>query len=245
MTASTFLLAFALTAVIGGAATAWLWLIQRPRAEREEGLKLLAAMRWREFSRLVVNGLTSRGFQPEAAEDAAERGQDSVIHLKREGREWLLACKQGLNYRVTPAVVGDMTDAVRFHGAAGGVVATSGAVDSEARKLAAGRLDLIDGEALWHIVQSHLSTGVRDELAGKSRQSATRQITVAWAAAVTLGLVSAMVMPRHEPVETPQITAQVGSQQPPAPAATKKIDPVPTAVAPVTRTRTRSAASAT
>src|SRR6185436_9595733 len=136
MTASTFLLAFALTAVIGGIATAWLWLVQRPRVERETGLKLLAAMRWREFSRLVIDGLASRGFQPEALEDAAERGQDSVIHLKRNGGEWLLACKQGLNYRVTAAVVGDMTDAVRFHGAAGGVIATPGAVDSEARKLA-------------------------------------------------------------------------------------------------------------
>ena len=82
--------------------TAWLWLVQRQRAERDAGIKLLSAMRWREFSRLVVDGLRSRGFEPETAEDAAERGQDSVLHLKRDGHEWLLACKQGTNYRITP-----------------------------------------------------------------------------------------------------------------------------------------------
>jgi len=239
MTASTFLLAFALTAVIGGVATAWLWLIQRPRAEREEGLELLAAMRWREFSRLVVDGLANRGFRPETAEDAVERGQDSVIHLKREGREWLLACKQGLNYRITSAIVGDMTDAVRFHGAAGAVVATPGAVDSDARKLAAGRVEIIDGEALWPIVYPQLSPGVRDELAGKSRQAATRQIGIAWAAAATLGLVAAVAMPRHEPVtESLQATARAVSPQPAARIGTKKSDQASTA-APVSENEQR------
>ena len=108
MSVASILLALATTVVIGGVATAWLWLVQRPRVERMEGLKLLAAMRWREFSRLVMDGLHSRGFEPEAAEDAAERGQDSVIHLKRDTQNWLLACKQGLNYRITPTVVGDV-----------------------------------------------------------------------------------------------------------------------------------------
>ncbi|GAB3355445.1 restriction endonuclease [Lysobacter tyrosinilyticus] len=233
MTASTFLLAFALTAVIGGIATAWLWLVQRPRVERETGLKLLAAMRWREFSKLVIDGLASRGFQPEALEDAAERGQDSVIHLKRNGGEWLLACKQGLNYRVTAAVVGDMTDAVRFHGAAGGVVATPGTVDSEARKLAAGRLELFDGEALWPIVQQQLSAGVLHELAGKSRQAATRQVAIAWAAAVTVGMVAAVAMPKREPaMETVPVAAQADAVQPTPEVATKKSAPAATPVAP-------------
>lgn len=241
MTASTFLLAFALTASIGGVATAWLWLIQRPRAEREEGLKLLAAMRWREFSKLVVDGLANRGYQPETAEDAVERGQDSVIHLKREGREWLLACKQGLNYRITSAIVGDMTDAVRFHGATGAVVATPGAVDSDARKLAAGRVDLIDGEALWPIVQQQLSPGVREELAGKSRQATTRQIGIAWAAAVTIGLVTAVVMPRQEPAaESPQTAAPTSATQPTAAqVGAKKSDPVSVSAAPVSENEQR------
>lgn len=194
MSAASILLALAATLVVGGAATAWLWLVRRPAIERDEGLRLLAAMRWREFSRLVVDGLHDRGFEPEAATDAAERGQDSVIHLTREAAPWLLACKQGLHYRITPAIIGDMTDAVRFHGAAGGVVATPGAVEPAARRLANGRIDVLDGEALWPLVQPQLARSVQEELVVRSRQAATRHTTLAWAGALTLGLVVAFLM---------------------------------------------------
>jgi len=221
MTVASILLALATTAVIGGVATAWLWLVQRPRVERAEGLKLLAAMRWREFSRLVIDGLRSRGFEPEAAEETAERGQDSVIHLKRDVQNWLLACKQGLNYRITPTVVGDMNDAVRFHGAAGGVVATPGVSDPAARKLATGRIDLFDGETLWPLVHPQLAHGVQDELAARSRQAVTRQTTIAWAGAVTLGLVVAFLGPKGE--ASPEVAAT--ARAPAAPSAMPAVAP--------------------
>lgn len=212
MSASSILLALVATLVIGGVATAWLWLVQRSRVERTEGLKLLAAMRWREFSKLVIDGLHSRGFEPEAVEDAAERGQDSVIHLKRDGKTWLLACKQGLNYRITPAVVGDMTDAVRFHGAAGGVVVTPGIAEAPARKLANGRIDLFDGETLWPIVKPQLAGSVQGELAAKAQQGTIRHTAIAWAAALTFGVVVAFLMPKQaaapaEDVATPAVAA--------------------------------------
>ena len=218
MTASSLLLALAVTALIGGVATAWLWLVQQPRTEREEGLRLLSAMRWREFSRLVVAALHSRGFEPEAIEDAAERGQDSVIHLRRDGKEWLLACKQGLNYRITPANVSDMTDAVRFHGAAGGVVATPGVTEPAARKVAA-RVDLIDGDTLWPMVQAQLAPGVRDELAGKARQAATRHVAIAWAGALALGLAGAAVMPKGDTTNDAPAIAATSTTAAPDPAA--------------------------
>jgi restriction system protein len=232
MTVASILLALATTVAIGGAATAWLWLVQRPRVERMEGLKLLAAMRWREFSRLVIDGLRSRGFEPEAAEETAERGQDSVIHLKRDARNWLLACKQGLNYRITPTVVGDMTDAVRFHGAAGGVVATPGVTDAAARKLANGRIDLFDGESLWPLVHPQLAHSVQDELAGKSRQAVTRQTTVAWAGALTLGLVVAFLAPIGETAPEAAVAAASTSPAPatqPVPAPAQEAPAVATA----------------
>lgn len=192
----TLLLALGLAVLVGGVATAWLWGVQRSRIERTQGLSLLSAMRWREFSRIVVDGLHARGFTPEAAEEAAERGQDSVIHLRREGREWLLACKQGTNYRVTPVVIGDITDAVRFHGAVGGVVATPGTADNEARRLASGRVELIEGDELWSLVRSQLAPSVREELATQSRGTVLRQAAIAWMGALALGLAVAMLVPR-------------------------------------------------
>jgi restriction system protein len=225
LTASSLLLALGLTIVVGGAATAWFWLVQRPRAERDEGFKLLSAMRWREFSRLVVDGLRSRGFEPETAEDAAERGQDSVLHLKRDGREWLLTCKQGTNYRITPTVVGDMTDAVRFHGAIGGVIATLGTADSEARRLATGRVELIDGDALWPLISAQLAPGVREELGAKSRQASIRQSGIAWAGALTLGLLVAALLPKGSEEATASVPTptRAATGQPAASAHTAPV----------------------
>ncbi|QNP40920.1 restriction endonuclease [Lysobacter solisilvae (ex Woo and Kim 2020)] len=220
MSVTSLLLASAVTLVLGGGATAWLWLVQRPNAERSEGLKLLAAMRWREFSRLVLDGLRSRGFEPEAVEDAAERGQDSVIHVRRNQQAWLLACKHGLNYRITQSMVGDMADAIRFHGAAGGVVATLGEVESQARKFATGHVELFDGHALWPIVEAQLSAGVRDELAGKAQAATKRQIAVAWAAALTLGLVAALVAPKGDDAEAVDPVAAATPAPPQAAAPT-------------------------
>lgn len=228
MTAASILLALAATIVIGGIATAWLWLVQRPRTEREEGLKLLSAMRWREFSHLVVDGLRSRGLEPEAVEDTAERGQDSVIHLKRDSHTLLLACKQGLNYRITPTIVGDMTDAVRFHGALGGLIATPGTADAQAKTLATGRVDLLDGEALWPLVQPQLAPSVQGELALKARQIATRQTAIAWGGALTLGLVVAFLMPRGETDATLAPAAVATAPAAPAspPASTDHAPPI-------------------
>ncbi|QSX77792.1 restriction endonuclease [Agrilutibacter solisilvae] len=201
------LIAIGLAVLAGGAATFWLWGVQRQRLERAEGLTLLSAMRWREFSKIVVDGLRARGFEPETAEDAAERGQDSVIHLRRDGREWLLACKQGVNYRVTPVVIGDVTDAVRFHGADGGVVATPGTADSDARRLATGRVELVDGEELWPLVRLQLAASVREELSNKSRKVVMRQSVLAWVAALALGLFVGMMMPRAPAQVDPQVDA--------------------------------------
>lgn len=195
LTASSLLPALGAAVLVGGSATAWLWVIRRPQAERQEGLKLLSAMRWREFSRMVVDGLRSRGFEPEAAEDAAERGQDSVLHLRRDGREWLLACKQGVAYKITPTVVSDMADAIRFHGASGGVVAALGTADSEARKAANGQIELLEGDTLWPLVRAQLAPSVLDELWTKSRQDAMRQSAIAWSGAIVLGLAVALLVP--------------------------------------------------
>jgi restriction system protein len=220
--AVSLLPALGVAVLVGGGATAWLWGVQRSRIERTQGLTLLSAMRWREFSRIVVEGLRSRGFVPEGVEETAERGQDSVIHLRREGREWLLACKQGINYRITPVVIGDITDAVRFHGADGGVVATPGEAEGPARRLADGRVELIDGEQLWPLVHPQLAPGVREELAANARKAVTRQSALAWVGAVVLGIAVGTLFPSSP-------------EAPAAPVATTRPATVaPTATTPAT-----------
>lgn len=234
--AVSLLPALGVTVLVGGGITAWLWGAQRSRIERTQGLTLLSAMRWREFSRIVVEGLRARGFEPEAVEEAAERGQDSVIHLRRDGREWLLACKQGTNYRITPVVVGDITDAVRFHGADGGVVATPGTAESAARRLATGRVELIEGDELWPLVHPQFAPGVREELAVKARQTVTRQSVFAWVGALVLGLAVGTLFPKSPASPEPVPTA--------APSADAAAGPTPAAAAPQAAQSSQSAPAA-
>lgn len=218
LTASSLLFALGLTILAGGAATAWLWLVQRPRAERAEGVTLLSAMRWREFSRLVVDGLRDRGFEPE---EAAQFDPD-VLRLKRDGRGWLLVCKQGNNQRIASTVVGDMADAMRFHGAQGGVIATLGTIAPEARELARGRIELIDGAALWRLVRPQLGTSVQEALAAASRQATRRRSIIAWAGSLALGLLAATMMP--------PAGGNIGSSEV-SPAAADRTGPTPTTTA--------------
>ena len=217
--AVSLLPALGVAVLVGGGITAWLWGVQRSRIERVRGMTLLSAMRWREFSRIVVEGLRSRGFQPEGVEEAAERGQDSVIHLRRDGREWLLACKQGTHYRITAVVVGDMTDAVRFHGADGGVVATPGVADSQARRLETDRIELIDGDALWPLVHPQLAPGVREEIAADARKTITRQSIFAWIGALVLGVAVGSVLPSPSPAPVTASTETSAVKAPRAGAA--------------------------
>jgi len=229
LTASSLLIALLIAVVLGGTAIAWLWLVRRRQAETAAGLKLLSAMRWREFSRLVIGALRVRGFEDEAVEDAAERGQQSDLHLKREGRTWLLTCKQGSNYRVTPAVVAEMTDAIRFHGAAGGLIATTGTVEASVRKAANGNIELIDGATLWPIVQPQLAPGVRDELFNQSHAATVRGSLIAGVAALLVGFGIAWLLPANDGDDAvPPMASRAGAVDTPATSApTVPLSPPP------------------
>lgn len=234
-TLSSLLSALLLTLLVGGTVSLWLWKVRRGRLVRDEGLRLLSAMRWREFSKLVVDGLRVRGFEPEGAEDSLERSQDSVLHLRHQGDGWLLACKQGTQQRITATHVGDMFDAVRFHGAAGGILASTGLVEPAARRSANDRLELLDGPALWPLVQPQLAQSVQNALQENARQQTVRHSILAWTGALGLGLACAVLMPGSAPETTDATFAAApaaspvptpGRASPPA-AATQEIAAAP------------------
>ena len=56
-----WLFGLAITLLVGAAATAYLWLIRRRDDETAAGLLALAGMRWRDFSRLVLEAMELRG----------------------------------------------------------------------------------------------------------------------------------------------------------------------------------------
>lgn len=232
---STLLTALLITAVIGTVLTILLLRVRRPRLETEAGIRTLAAMRWREFSNLVIEALHARGYESEPVEDSAERGQQADLVLRRGGQNWLLSCKQGAHYRVTLEVVAEVADAVRFNGAAGGVIATPGTVDPKARAAKLG-IELIDGATLWPMVRPLLSEGVREELVHEARQQTGRGLVAGWVLALAMGLVGAWLLRSNAPADAapaapPAAAAATGAR--PAAAPDRAAAPTPVASAPI------------
>lgn len=186
--------ALLIAVLLGAAFTAYLWLLRSKQAEARAGIEALAAMRWREFSRLVIEALQPRGFTAESVEDSLERGPQADLRLHRQGRIWLLACKQGTNYHITTPVVRELADAVRFNGAEGGILATPGSIQAEARKAAHG-IELYDGNALWTLVKPLLPATLRDDLTANARARTARDTALAWGVALLLGFAIAALWP--------------------------------------------------
>jgi hypothetical protein len=167
-------------------------------------MRIVAGMRWREFSQLVVDALRERGFEADPQQNTAERGQQADLVLHRDGQPWLLGCRQGENYRITPAVVAEFSKAVRLHGAAGGLMATPGKVDPDARTQAKA-IELVDGVALWPMLKPLLPASVQDSVAAKSHSLSMRYMVLACLAALVIGAVFAWMMPtRGLEAESPQ-----------------------------------------
>lgn len=193
--ASSFLVAFLVAVVVGGAATAYFWLVHRVRHETAAGLKIVGGMRWREFSQLVVDALRERGFEAESPENAARRGHQSDIILKRDGHTWLLACKQGVDYRITPAGLVEFSKAMRLNAAPAGLMATPGKIDADARRQAGSAVELIGGDALWPMLKPLLPASVRNSVAAESHARSVRNVVLAWVAALALALGAAWLVP--------------------------------------------------
>jgi hypothetical protein len=228
------LIATVVVVLSGALATGYLWLVRQRQAETRAGIEALAAMRWREFSRLVIEALHARGFVAESVEKTLESGPQAEIRLTREGRTWLLACKQaGARSRLAAASVRELTEAVRLTGAAGGILATPANIDAGTRKLA-GDLDLYDGTALWALVSQMLPSSLREDLTANARKRSVREIAMAWGGAAVLGLLAGFIpaLMQGKP-ESEAVVAPVAAQRPATTApATLPADRALTAAAP-------------
>lgn len=224
--------AVAVALTVGLASTAYLWTHRRQRTEVATGVAVLAKMRWREFARLIVDALRERGFEAESVEESLARGTQAELRLLRAGKPWLLACKLGdADYRVAAATVAELADAVRFNGAAGGMLVTTGRFDANSERVANG-LDLYSGATLWELVEPVLPASTRHEVIAAAQKRSIRTIAIAWGGAIALGLIAGFVMPHLMPgEEPPAASAPVETAAPPAEDAAPPIDP-PTAAEP-------------
>jgi hypothetical protein len=182
--------------LVGFASSAYLWLIRRRDDETAAGLLALAGMRWREFSRLVLDAMELRGLVriPSVHEDNQEHS--SSFLLSDQGRQVLLACKHGSAYRIGSAAVDEFASEIRMRGAQGGILVTEGVLDKGGvEKAGRHNIEVMDGPLLWPAVKPMVEGNLQRRIVGNASARAFRHIGIAWLGAVTLGLACWLVFP--------------------------------------------------
>lgn len=234
-------LPFLLTAIVvatavGFALSAWLRTSRAKRLEAEEAIRSLAAMRWREFSRFVIEALQAQGFEAARGEVATQTAQEADLVLDRNGETWLLSVKQGANYRITAKMVDELARAVRFRNARGGILATLGSIEPGAGREHP-QLELLDGAALWPLVDPLLPPSLHQDIQERAQARARKENGLGWAAAGVIGLLAGAAMglawdddDASAPVAAPTSSsapAATATAGPPAPAPAGPANSVP------------------
>lgn len=219
---SIWLLGLAVTLVSGMAATAYLWLVRRPRDEMSYGLHALSGLRWREFSKLVLSAMERRGLVETSPEPHESREPQSTFLLARKDERWLLSCKHGSAYRIAAAPVLELAASIRLGAAHGGILATEGNVEKEGRNAAQGNnIEVLDGPRLWPELVELIEPSLREQVMTYAAARAKRHIGIAWFGAVALGAVAMAAWSGQQTASAP-----IERAAPAAPSATSA--PVPT-----------------
>ncbi|MGH8061549.1 MAG: restriction endonuclease [Pseudoxanthomonas sp.] len=216
-----WLFGLAITLLVGAAATAYLWLIRRRDDETAAGLLALAGMRWRDFSRLVLEAMELRGLSriPSAHEENQEHS--SSFMLGGEGKRQLLACKHGSAYRIGSAAVDEFASEIRLRGTQGGILVTEGVLDKDGlEKAERHNIEIIDGPRLWPTVKPMVEGNLQRRIVGNASARARRHIAIAWLGSVTLGLAVALVFPSVLNPTNASVAAPVTAKPTPAAAPT-------------------------
>lgn len=218
--------------LLGGGFMAYLWLVKQRQLVVAGGIATLAGMRWREFSRFVIEALQAQGFEAHPDEHNPDQ---TDLRLTRDGQTWLLSCKQGAHTRITGTQVGELADTIRLNGAAGGILVTLGAIEPSARKQA-GAIEMLDGQALWPLIDPLLPPSVHNGLRDKAKAQTTRTAALGWLGALVVGFgLATLFAPKSDDDgEAPRVAAAPAPSATPsnAPANPPPATPVVTAAPP-------------
>ncbi len=193
---SSWLFGVAIAVVVGSVSTAYLWLIRRRDDETAAGLLALAGLRWRDFSKLVLEAMAARGLERAAAINEEPQEHSASFILSGLGKRWLLACKHGSAYRIGSATMEELASDVRLHGATSGILVTEGTVDKGGlAKAEKNNIEVVDGARLWAEVRPLMDKGLEQRISTTAAERARRHTLIVWLAAVTLGILTAVTLP--------------------------------------------------
>lgn len=193
LTASLIGTALGIATVIGAGVTAYLWLVRQPKLLVGNGITSLASMRWREYADFVVGALRAQGFDHDPSGARPQEGQPADLLLSRDDQAWLVGCKQDLGAVITEPQVADLARSVCETGAGGGVLATLGRIDADARGNPG--IELLDGPTVWTLVDPLLPQSLRLDIQQRVRSRTLRDIQLSWLVALLVGFTLAMLLP--------------------------------------------------
>jgi restriction system protein len=245
---SNWLIAIAVTLLVGGLATVYFHLVQRRRDETRAGITALSGVSWRSFIHMVLDALGRRGFTRLIDEDNSGDDQDFV--LVRDQERWLLSCKHGSAFVLGRLTVNELARAIQLKDAAGAFLVTQGRISDEVRPVAAlQRIELLDGPALWPQLRDFLPAQQLAAIRAQAARLARQRILLSWLAALLAGVATWLALPApSRPVPTPGPAAAAPAAEPAAPAPADPGEATtapgePAAPAPIERQRADVAAA--
>jgi restriction system protein len=234
---SPILIALAVFVVLGLAATLWLRRSASPYSQSqaaERGAGQLGTLRWRDFTRLVLQAMHGRGYRTVVEDGMPADGiptDGGDIVLERNGERTLLSCKYGSASIVGAQALLGLGGSATLRGTQRVIVVTPGRFDEEATRMARQQeIELINGEDLWPEVRPYVARPAHDSSAAPaavetSSPASSKTLGIAWAGAAAIAAVAWMLAQGLQPeVPTASDVSTAASQttpatQPPAPAA--------------------------
>lgn len=231
-----WMITLAVVMLVGVAGTLYFRLVVMRRDETTAGIQALAAMSWREFIHLLLDALALRGYA-RVFDREAPSGDDDYT-LERDGKHWLLSCKHGSSYVLGYTTMAELANDIRLANAAGGILATQGRIDAQARQDAGlQRIELLDGPTLWPELRGLIEPGQLAAIVADAGRKAQRRTLLSWLLALVAGLATWLLLPASDtPVATPPAASVATTPEPqPAPQQTSPAAPptVPASDSPI------------
>ena len=231
---SPILIALVLFVVLGLAASAWLRRSPSLSSESqaaERGAGQLGTLRWRDFTRLVLQAMHGRGYRTVVEDGMPADGiptDGGDIVLERNGERTLLSVKYGSASVVPAQALLGLGGSATLRGARKVIVVTPGRFDEEAIRMARQQdIELIDGEDLWPEVRPYVARPAHDAPAAPAPVPAPppaspKALGIAWAGAAAVAAVAWMIAQGLQPEASSSDATDVAAQATPATQATTR-----------------------
>jgi len=226
---SPILIALAVFVVLGLAATAWLRRSPSLSSESqaaERGAGQLGTLRWRDFTRLVLQAMHGRGYRTVVEDGMPADGiptDGGDIVLERNGERTLLSVKYGSASVVGAQALLGLGGSATLRGTQRVIVVTPGRFDEEAVRMARQQdIELIDGEDLWPEVRPYVARPAHDTAAAPApaeapQPASPKTLGIAWAGAAVVAAVAWMIAQGLQPeAPTASDATNIASQATPA-----------------------------